>query len=106
MFPYRGMLVCWLLECLLLIAIIVIPERFASLQTLTPPTRPQWDVIYYSGDELPQTQDQCGAPSGKSGRAAGQQPHHPTPTIPVLRGDKPSEHGRGAPTVHLPHSTS
>ncbi len=44
MFPYRGMLVCWLLECLLLIAIIVIPERFSSLQTLTPPTRPQWEV--------------------------------------------------------------
>src|SRR6266851_3405479 len=106
MFPYRGMLVCWLLECLLLIAIIVIPERFASLQTLTPPTRPQWDVIYYSGDELPQTQDQGGAQSGKSGRAGGQQAHHPTQTIRVVRGDKPSEKVVDAPKVNLPHSDS
>src|SRR5712692_811043 len=106
MFPYRGMLVCWLLECLLLIAFIVIPERFASLQTLTPPTRPQWDVIYYSGDELPQTQDQGGAQSGKSGRAGGQQAHHPTQTIRVVRGDKPSEKVVDAPKVNLPHSDS
>src|SRR5712692_8349578 len=106
MFPYRGMLVCWLLECLLLIALIVIPERFASLQTLTPPTRPQWDVIYYSGDELPQTQDQGGAQSGKSGRAGGQQAHHPTQTIRVVRGEKPSEKVVDAPKVNLPHSDS
>jgi len=106
MFPYRGMLVCWLLECLLLIAIIVIPERFASLQTLTPPTRPQWDVIYYSGDELPQTQDQGGAQSGKSGRAGGQQAHHPTQTIRVVRGEKPGEKVVDAPKVNLPHSDS
>ena len=106
MFPYRGMLVCWLLECLLLIALIVIPQRFASLQTLTPPTRPQWDVIYYSGDELPQTQDQGGAQSGKSGRAGGQQAHHNTQTIRVVRGDKPSEKVVDAPKVNLPHSDS
>ena len=31
-FPYRGMLGAWLLECLLLIAVIVLPERIASLQ--------------------------------------------------------------------------
>src|SRR5216683_6944016 len=106
MFPYRGMLVCWLLECLLLIAFIVIPERFASLQTLTPPTRPQCDGIYYSGDELPQTQDQGGAQSGKSGRAGGQQAHHPTQTIRVVRGDKPGEKVVDAPKINLPHSDS
>src|SRR5258708_33697570 len=106
MFPYRGMLVCWLLECLLLIAIIVIPEHIASVQPLTPPTRPQWDVIYYSGDELPQTQDQGGAQSGKSGRAGGQQAHHPTQTIRVVRGDKPSEKVVDAPKANLPHSDS
>src|SRR5260370_40755186 len=60
MFPYRGMLVCWLLECLLLIAIIVIPQRFASLQTLTPQTRPHWYVIDYSGHQLPQRHDHGG----------------------------------------------
>ena len=106
MFPYRGMLLCWLLECLLLIAIIVLPEHFVSLQMPLPPTRPQWDVIYYSGDELPQTQDRGGAQSGKSGRAGGQQAHHRTQTIRVARGDKPSEKIVDAPKLNLPHSDS
>src|ERR1700686_402587 len=106
MFPYRGMLVCWLLECLLLIALIVLPERFATLEVETPLTRPQWDVIYYSGDELPQTQDRGGAQSGKSGRAGGQQAHHRTQTIRVARGDKPSEKVVDAPKINLPHSDS
>jgi len=105
-FPYRGMLACWLLECLLLIAIIVLPERFASLQMPGPPTRLHWDVIYYSGDELPQTQDRGGAQSGKSGRAGGQQAHHRTQVIRVVRGEKPSEKVVDAPKVNLPHSDS
>src|ERR1700687_5150495 len=106
MFPYRGMLFCWLLECLLLIAIIVLPERFASIQLPTPPTHLQWDVIYYFGDELPQTQDQGGAQSCKSGLAGAQQAHHHTQTIRVARGDKPSEKVVDAPKVNLPHSDS
>jgi hypothetical protein len=106
MFPYRGMLLCWLLECLLLIAVIVLPERFASLEIPLPPTRPQWDVIYYSGDELPQTQDRGGAQAGKSGRAGGQQAHHRTQTIRVARGDKPTEKVVDAPKINLPHSDS
>ena len=106
MFPYRGMLACWLIECLLLIAIILLPEHFVSLELPLPPTRPQQDVIYYSGDELPQTQDRGGAQSGKSGRAGGQQAHHRTQTIRVARGDKPSEKVVDAPKVNLPHSDS
>ena len=106
MFPYRGMLVSWLLECLLLIALIVLPEHFVSLEIPTPSTRPQQDVIYYSGNELPQTQDRGGAQSGKSGRAGGQQAHHRTQTIRVARGDKPSEKVVDAPKINLPHSDS
>ena len=106
MFPYRGMIACWLLECLLLIAVIVLPERFVSLEIPPPPTRPQWDVIYYSGDELPQTQDRGGAQAGKSGRAGGQQAHHRTQTIRVARGDSPSEKVVDAPNINLPHSDS
>jgi hypothetical protein len=105
-FPYRGMLACWLLECLLLIAIIVIPEHFVSLEIPLGPNHPQEDVIYYSGDELPQTQDRGGAESGKSGRAGGQQAHHRTQTIRVARGDKPSEKVVDAPKLNLPHSDS
>src|SRR5580693_3537401 len=106
MFPYRGMLASWLLECLLLIALIVLPEHFVSLEIPTPSTRPQQDVIYYSGDELPQTQDRGGAQSGKSGRAGGQQAHHRTQAIRVARGDKPSEKIVDAPHVNLPRSDS
>ena len=105
-FPYRGILVSWALECLLLIALIVIPARIASLQPFVPPPRPKWDVIYYSGDELPQTADRGGAQAGKSGRAGGQQAHHRTQTIKVARGDKPGETVVDAPKVNLPHSDS
>lgn len=106
MFPYRGMLVSWALECLLLIAVIVLPARIASLQPFVPPPRPKWDVIYYSGDELPQTADRGGAEAGKSGRAGGQQAHHRTQTIKVARGSKPGETVVDAPKVNLPHSDS
>jgi hypothetical protein len=106
MFPYRGMLLCWLLECLLLFAVIVLPERFERILPPAPPTRLHWDVIYYSGDELPQTQDRGGAQAGKSGRAGGQQAHHRTQVIHVARGDKPSEKIVDAPKLNLPHSDS
>ena len=106
MFPYRGMLTCWVLECLLLIAIIVLPARFASLQVPVASVRPQWDVIYYSGDELPRTQDRGGAQAGKTGRAGGRQAHHRTQTIRVARGDKPAEKIADAPKLKLQHSDS
>ena len=106
MFPYRGMLVCWLLECLLLMTIIVLPARIASLQPYQPPALPKWDVIYYWGDELPQTQDRGGAQAGKSGSAGGQQAYHRTQTIRVARGDRPSEKVVDAPKLNLPHSDS
>jgi hypothetical protein len=106
MFPYRGMLICWLLELVLLIAIIVLPGRFATHDIDTTATRPQWDVIYYSGDELPQTRDRGGAQSGRSGRGGGQQAHHRTQVIRVARGDRPSEKVVDAPKINLPHSDS
>jgi hypothetical protein len=106
MFPYRGMLVSWVLECLLLIAVIVLPARLASLRPYAPPPLPKWDVIYYTGDEMPQTQDQGGAPAGKSGRAGGQEAHHRTQTIRVARGTKPAEKVVDAPKLNLPHSDS
>jgi len=104
MFPYRGMAVTWVLEALLLVAVIVLPERIASLRPYSPPPLPKWDVIYYSGDELPQTQDRGGAPSGKTGRAGGQEAHHRTQTIRVARGSKPAEKVVDAPKLNLPHS--
>ena len=105
-FPYRGMLVSWVLEFLLLIAVIVLPERIESLRPYQPPPLPKWDVIYYYGDELPQTQDRGGAAAGKSGLAGGQEAHHRTQTIRVARGDRPSEKIVDTPKLDLPRSDS
>jgi hypothetical protein len=105
-FPYRGILAGWLVECLLLIALILIPEELAKLQPPVQAVRPQFDVIYYTGDELPQTKDRGGAQSGKSGRAGGREAHHRSQAIRVARGDKASERVVDAPKVNLPHSDS
>ncbi len=106
MFPYRGMLVTWVLEVLLLILVIVLPDRIASLQPYTPPPIKKWDVIYYTGDELPRTEDKGGAPAGKTGRAGGQEAHHRTQTIRVARGSKPTEQVVDAPKLNLPRADS
>src|ERR1700690_932849 len=57
MSPFRGILVPWVLEILLLFQVIVLPDGFASLEMPLPPNFPQWDVVYCPGDELPHTQD-------------------------------------------------
>ena len=43
-------------------------------------------MIYYSGDELPRTQDLGGAEAGTSGTAGGDEAHHRTQTIKIARG--------------------
>ena len=45
-----------------------------------------YEVLYYSGDELPRTQDLGGAQSGRTGLAGGKEAHHRTQTIHVARG--------------------
>ena len=105
-FPYRGILVTWFGECLLLILVIFLPAEIAKLNPGPLPPRPTWDVIYYSGDELPQTPDRGGAQAGKSGRSGGQQAHHRTQTIRVARGDRLAETVVDAPKLNLPHSAS
>jgi len=106
MCPYRGMLATWLLESLLLLAIIYVPLKLARLRPYTPPAQPKWDVIYYSGDELPQTEDQGGARAGRSGRAGGHEARHRTQTIRVARGESLREKIVDAPRLNLPQSDS
>jgi hypothetical protein len=103
-FPYRGILVAWALECVLIILVIVLPSELATLRPYQPPPLKKWDVIYYSGDELPQTADRGGAEAGASGRAGGRQARHHSQTIRVARGDRPSEKVVDAPNIKLPHS--
>ena len=103
-FPFPGMLVAWVLESALLIAVIVLPAKLASLQPYVPPVQPKYDVIYFSGDELPQTEDIGGAEKGKSGAAGGRHAQHHTQTIRVVRGDSSLEKVVDAPKINLPKS--
>jgi hypothetical protein len=105
-FPYRGMLLSWIVEVLALIAVIVLPARLASLRPYQPPTLPKYDIIYFSGDELPQTEDRGGARAGRSGRAGGHEAHHRTQVIRVSRGDLLREKIVDAPKLNLPMSSS
>ena len=105
-FPYRGLLAAWVAECLLILIVIILPDQIAKLNPPPLPPRKTWDVIYYSGDELPQTADQGGAEAGRSGRAGGQQAHHRTQTIRVVRGDRLAETVVDAPKLKLPRSDS
>src|SRR5580704_6323602 len=105
-FPYRGILLTWLVEVIALIALIVLPARLASLRPYQPPSLPKYDIIYFSGDELPQTEDRGGARAGRSGRAGGHDAHHRTQVIRVARGDAVREKMVDAPKLNLPASSS
>lgn len=105
-FPYRGMLLSWCIEAILLVALIVLPARLASLRPYQPPSMPKYDVIYFSGEELPQTEDRGGARAGRSGRPGGHEAYHPTQVIRVARGDVVREKIVDAPKLNLPQSNS
>ena len=106
LFPHRGMLAAWIVEVLLLLAAIVLPARLAFLTPYQPPPLPKYDVIYFSGDELPQTEDLGGAKTGRAGRAGGQEAFHRTQVIRVARGDLLREKVVDAPNLKLPQSNS
>jgi hypothetical protein len=104
LFPYSGMLASWAVEIVLLVAAIVIPARLASMRPYTPPPKPKYDIIYFSGEELPKTEDIGGSQSGRSGRAGGREAFHRTQTIKVARGNSLTEKVVDAPNLNLPKS--
>ncbi len=103
-FPYRGMLASWVVESLLLVAAIFLPARLARMRPYVPPLLPAYDVLYYSGDELPRTEDLGGAKAGGSGRAGGKQAHHRSQTIRVARGGSLAPRVVDAADLKLPSS--
>lgn len=105
-FPYRGLIASLLLQAFLLFVLIVIPREVARLRPYAPPRLQPDEVIYYSADELPRTEDLGGAQSGFSGRAGGQEAHHRTQTIKVARGASLAPKVVDAPDLKLPSSTS
>lgn len=103
-FPYRGMLTSWVVESLLLVAAIFLPARLARMRPYVPRQLPTYDVLFYSGDELPRTEDLGGAKAGGSGRAGGKQAHHRSQTIRVARGGSLAPRVVDAPDLKLPAS--
>lgn len=106
LFPWWGILLSWAVELFLLVAVIVVPAKLASMRPYEPLPKPKYDIIYYSGNELPRTEDVGGAEAGRSGRSGGREAHHPTQTIRVARGSTLRETVADAPKLDLPKSNS
>jgi hypothetical protein len=103
-FPYRGMAAALVLESFLLVLVGVLPREVASLRPYAASKLRPDEIIYYSGDELPRTQDLGGAESGRTGRAGGREAHHRTQTIHVARGSSLANQIVDAPDLKL-HSS-
>ena len=69
--PLRIMAPSYVLEAFLILAAILGPAKIAQLQPRVVPKPAAHEVIYYSGDELPRTEDLGGAEAGASGRGGG-----------------------------------
>jgi hypothetical protein len=74
-FPYRGLLASLLLQAFLLFVVIILPRQINQLRPYAPPKLKPYEVIYYSGNELPRTEDLGGAQAGATGRAGSPPPH-------------------------------
>ena len=84
--PLRIIIPSYVLEALLIFVLIAAPAKIAELRPHVVPKPSPHEVIYYSGAELPRTEDLGGAEAGTSGRAGGSQAHHDTQTIKIARG--------------------
>ena len=104
MLPGRGLLLACLIEVFLIFIVIVLPVKIAQLRPYVAPTLSSHDVIYYSGDELPRTEDLGGAQAGTTGRAGGEEAHHRTQTIKIARGGSLVPRVVDAPNLKLPSS--
>ena len=102
--PFRIMIPSYVLEAFVIFAAILIPIKIRQLRPYVVPTLPTHDVIYYSGDELPRTEDLGGSQSGKTGRAGGDESHHRTQTIKIARGGSLVPRVVDAPNLKLPAS--
>src|SRR5579862_7785838 len=84
--PFGGMFLSMCLEAFLIFAAIALRAKIEQLRPYVAPRLSSHDVIYYSGDELPRTEDLGGAQAGASGRAGGEEAYHRTQTIKIARG--------------------
>ncbi len=101
---YRSFVASLILQLLFIFAIVALPRQIDRLRPYAPPKLRPYDVIYYSGDELPRTEDLSGSQSGRTATAGGQEAHHRTQTIRIARGNSLSEKIVDAPNLKLPSS--
>jgi len=104
--PFRIMIPSYVIEAFVILAAIFIKVKVDELRPYVVPRIASHDVIYYSGDELPRTEDLGGAESGRTGEAGGQEAHHRTQTIKVARGESLVPQVVDAPNLKLPASTN
>ncbi|HZQ96477.1 MAG TPA: TonB family protein [Candidatus Sulfotelmatobacter sp.] len=102
--PLRIMIPSYVLEAFVIVAAIAIQVKIEQLRPQVLPRITSHDVIYYSGDELPRTEDLGGAETGRSGRAGGDEARHRTQTIKVSRGGSLMPKVVDAPNLKLPSS--
>lgn len=84
--PLRIMIPSYVLEAFVIFAVIFAQIKIEELRPYVAPRLQSHDVIYYTGDELPRTEDLGGAEAGTSGRAGGDEAYHRTQTIKIARG--------------------
>src|SRR5579864_5971750 len=102
--PLRIMVPSYVLEAFLIVALVAIQIKVEQLRPQVVPRISSHDVIYYSGDELPRTEDLGGAEAGKNGHAGGDEANHHTQTIKVARGSSLVPKLVDAPNLKLPSS--
>ncbi len=102
--PLRIMVPSYVIEAVLIVAAIAIQVKIEQLRPQVVPRLTSHDVIYYSGDELPRTEDLGGAEAGTTGRAGGEQAYHRTQTIRIARGHSLLPKIVDAPNLKLPSS--
>lgn len=104
--PLRIMIPSYVIEAFLILSAIFVQVKIEELRPHVVTRVPSHDVIYYTGDELPRTEDLGGAETGKSGDAGGEETFHKTQTIKVARGGSRVSQVVDAPNLKLPSSTS
>jgi hypothetical protein len=105
LFPIRGLLIAWALEAAALAVSIVHPsDRLQAVMMQT--TTPSHDVIYFSPEELPRTQDLAGAAAGTAGRKGGISMRGRKQVIRVARDKFLREQVIDAPQLDLPKADS
>lgn len=102
--PYRILLAACAFELFLIFCAVIVPIKLAQLHPYMAPRLTGHDIIYYSGDELPRTEDLGGTHAGAEGQAGGLEAHHRTQTIKVARGGSMVEKVLDAPRLKLPAS--